>query len=370
MHAGSNITLPGDYHKFLDSTELLSANYYRFSRPPVQFGRVFRNELLNADNIDIYLNANVSRIDLHESGENVAGVKFSTFSGLQHTVRAKYYILATGAVENARLLLLSDDIQQKGVGNKHDNVGRYFMEHAEYDNTGNCMLYETSDLFDWHKLREKDGRLFEPVLCLTPKAQEKYKLLNAAIQLYPYSDNEVSREFRKYHQLFSAFDAMRRGTNQQNQDLTAIRISIKSELEPRRDSRVELSSDVDELGLRKAQLTYTVSVLNSRTVENCFTLLSNELTRLSKGRVEVFFDPDDVEKTYQYGSHHMGSTRMGSDPKTSVVDKNCRVHGVDNLYVAGSSVFPTSGYATPTFTIVALALRLSDHVSARMNANA
>ena len=194
LKQASGISLPNNYHQILNDTDFIFTNFYRFSRPPVQFGKVYRKELLDAANINIYLNANVSRINLNESGERVTELLFSTFVGVEHLVRAKSYILATGAIENARLLLLSDNIQQTGIGNQYDNVGRYFMEHAEYENTSNCMVFESSELFDWHKLREKDGRFFLPVLCPTPKAQEKYEILNAAIELDPYADQSLSKE--------------------------------------------------------------------------------------------------------------------------------------------------------------------------------
>jgi choline dehydrogenase-like flavoprotein len=88
-------------------------------------------------------------------------------------------------------------------------------------------------------------------------------------------------------------------------------------------------------------------------------LLDEALRGAGIGRVDGAFGEERPEAMFVGNSHHMGTTRMSTDPARGVVDPSGRVHGVPNLYVAGSSVFPTSGYANPTLTIVALAIRLA-----------
>jgi choline dehydrogenase-like flavoprotein len=88
--------------------------------------------------------------------------------------------------------------------------------------------------------------------------------------------------------------------------------------------------------------------------------LGATFAREGKGRLRI--DNDAVFRDFTCGGHTMGTTRMGNDPASSVVDENCRVHGFGNLFLAGSSVFTTGGYANPTLTIVALAMRLGDHL--------
>ncbi len=328
----------------------------------MRFGKSFRDELLKASNIDIFLNANVSHIQLDETGVNVKDIRFSSYNKIEHTLSSKCFLICSGGVENSRLLLLSDDIHSSGIGNRHDNVGRYFMEHSEFYNTGNIMAFEDENLFDWDLIKENDGKSFLPVLSPTLKTQEKLGILNAYIELHQYSRNEISNRFRDYHKLFSSIYSLRGQDGQGRDNFSALRISIKSEMEPKRENRVFLSKNVDEMGLRKAQLMFTVSGQNIKTIESCFNTLSKELSKSSKGKIEVHFDSSDAGNLYRYGNHHMGGTRMGNDLRTSVVDKNCKVHGISNLYISGSSVFPTSGCATPTLTIVALALRLGDHI--------
>ena len=108
--------------------------------PPTRFARRYRAELAAASDARVYLHANVIGIDANEAGSGVARVRVSTLSGKQIEVRASHYVLATGGVENARLLLISDGVQQNGLGNDHDLVGRYFMEHPHKEDAGAVVL--------------------------------------------------------------------------------------------------------------------------------------------------------------------------------------------------------------------------------------
>jgi choline dehydrogenase-like flavoprotein len=145
--------------------------------------------------------------------------------------------------------------------------------------------------------------------------------------------------------------------------LEALALSTRFEPVPNRDSRLFLIRERDALGMRKVQLDWRLSDLDRHSVRRTLEILAVQMGRIGLGRLRVLFDeegpwPDDLAG----GWHHMGTTRMSSSAKEGVVDKNCRVHGMSNLYVAGSSVFPTAGSGTPTLTIVALALRLAQHL--------
>ena len=157
-------------------------------------------------------------------------------------------------------------------------------------------------------------------------------------------------------------------------------IEIRIEQAPDAGNRVVLSPDRDSLGMRRAELIWRMSQLDLRTVEEALNITALELGASASGRVKGlngnyvqatrFFDRNaafagDRDAQLVLWHHHMGTTRMHSSEKRGVVDANCQVHGVNNLFIAGSSVFPTSGSANPTLTIIALALRLADHVSLR-----
>jgi len=132
---------------------------------------------------------------------------------------------------------------------------------------------------------------------------------------------------------------------------------------PNRASRVTLGAERDVLGVNKLVVDWRVGEAERRTVVQLHEAIGRAVERAGIGAMEVGADdPDDMHFTD--ASHHMGTTRMGDDPKAAVVDHNCRMHGVRNLYIAGSSVFPTSGHANPTLTIIALTLRLAEHLKA------
>ena len=137
---------------------------------------------------------------------------------------------------------------------------------------------------------------------------------------------------------------------------------------PNPDSRIGLGKDLDVFGLRKVTVDWQLTAEDKRGMATGNRLLGAELGRAGFGRLQSTVPEDDSEwpSDMRGDQHHMGTTRMQRDPSMGVVDENCRVHGVANLYVAGSSVFPTSGTFNPTLTIVALALRLADHIKERL----
>ena len=129
------------------------------------------------------------------------------------------------------------------------------------------------------------------------------------------------------------------------------------------DSRVTLSDQRDVLGLRRIRLDWRLSTHDRHSIIEHIRSLALEIGALGIGRMFIDVgDPDGWPEIVRGGAHHMGTTRMHDDPHKGVVDRNCRLHGCDNLYVIGGSVFPTSGAANPTLTIVALTLRLADHL--------
>jgi len=148
----------------------------------------------------------------------------------------------------------------------------------------------------------------------------------------------------------------------------SVQLQVRIEQEPNPDSRVTLADSTDAFGQRRAHLHWTMSERERRTMRIAAETFDRELRRLKMGRLEMapwltvpeLRWPDDLVG----GHHHMGTTRMSTDPRTGVVNANQRAHAVDNLYITGSSVFPTAGYANPTMTVLALALRLGEHLRA------
>jgi choline dehydrogenase-like flavoprotein len=153
-------------------------------------------------------------------------------------------------------------------------------------------------------------------------------------------------------------------------------LSVRAEQAPNPASRVRLTDERDALGMPKLALDWRFSELDKRTLRVVAEQLGADLAAAGAGRVEVEewlrddavpWKTDPLIGNHPIGGfHHMGTTRMANDPRRGVVDADCRVHGVENLFIAGSSVFPTSGWANPTLTILALALRLADHLQTKV----
>jgi choline dehydrogenase-like flavoprotein len=141
-----------------------------------------------------------------------------------------------------------------------------------------------------------------------------------------------------------------------------IELMVMTEQVPNPDSRITLSSQRDRFGQPRARLDWQLTDDDYRTIEVGQRTIDEELRSAGIGRLEGKYADESPRPTLTGGWHHLGTTRMHDDPKQGVVDANCKVHGIRNLFIAGSSVFPTGGYANPTLTLVALAARLADHL--------
>jgi choline dehydrogenase-like flavoprotein len=153
-----------------------------------------------------------------------------------------------------------------------------------------------------------------------------------------------------------------------NTPIDHVRLSTRIDPVPNPDSRVTLGSERDPLGLPRIEFHWQLSPLDKHSVRRTLEIIGAELGRAGLGRLQILINDDDTTwtKDTRGGWHHMGTTRMSDDPKRGVVDRNCQVHGISNLFIAGSSVFPTAGSGTPTMLLVSLALRLADHIKGLM----
>jgi choline dehydrogenase-like flavoprotein len=135
-------------------------------------------------------------------------------------------------------------------------------------------------------------------------------------------------------------------------------IEAETEQHPNPESRVSLDPQVRDLfGDPVPHLNLAFSDFDRRTHQRARDIVQQLLS--AAGARDIVVDP--ISST-SFGAHHMGTCRMADDPDKGVVDRNCQVHGISNLFVVGGSVFPTSGALQPSLTIAALALRLADHL--------
>jgi choline dehydrogenase-like flavoprotein len=367
---------------------------------PTDFAKAYRSELEAAANVEILLNANVLEIEPDAGLRQARAVAVRTFAGSDFRVRARAIVLACGGIENARLLLASNRVARAGLGNQHDLVGRFFMDHP-YLTTGYLDPADPADArglhvidsfkrVGWEQRAHLGFALAEGVLrrerlngCsayfirrlrsetapeyFSPGGKSLAHLRDFLIDKVP--DKQLGR-----HLANLALGCREVGITLARRAADLVRpkqclaLRIIPEATPRPDSRVMLSDERDELEMPRVRVDWRLNPEDRRGLERLRAALKSAVR--DRGLGTLVDDPSDDETGWPPsmagGKHHIGTTRMHADPKQGVVDPDCRIHGLANLYVAGSSVFPTSGYANPTLTIVALALRLADHLKVRL----
>lgn len=395
--ATSDALMSADEKALADGTTLLP-NAALWARKPMRFGRSYRR-LFRGGNQDLCVNANATELRLGDSGRHVETMTAKNLSGNEITVRARTFVLAAGGLENARLLLASRRTRSNGIGNEHDLVGRYYMDHPR-SVFGRVRLDRPVDLSTVLGIPLRDGKV-QLGLALPEEAQRRHGVVNSYISLEPEMSSFTEAQYRT--SISVAKVLLRRGHAGSRTDLSAMRLGdikdliymltpkeilphsiyralvlLKRRLRgnlargaltivnyceqlPDRDSRVTLGREKDRLGMNRLSLDWRVGPEVRDSIVQLHRALDARLRESGIGAVETVADDYDAIE-FTDASHHMGTTRMSHDPGRGVVDADCRVHGVDNLYVTGSSVFPTCGNANPTWTIVALALRLGDHL--------
>ncbi|MEQ1759361.1 MAG: GMC family oxidoreductase [Vicinamibacterales bacterium] len=363
-----------------------------------RFGTIFRKDIESAANVTTYLNANVVEIDTDETGQTVTALKLACIDGPRFTIVPKVCILAAGGLENPRLLLVSDRVQKAGLGNQHDLVGRFFLEHPRFE--AGTFYPVNSDagemLYGPHKLL--DGTAIKSYFGLTPGCARAEEIVDVQLRMerlydpaYKRSRNSVGfNVFRRMVQqikagevpeslgssiatVFSDIDNVALATYMtafKKGLIGPMRLTARVDPTPNPDSRVTLIDQRDELGVRRVQLDWRLTPQDKRSARRVVELFAQAVGKSGLGRVHIGFEDDGSAAQWPPslagGYHHMGTTRMSDDPKQGVVDRDCRVHGMSNLWVAGSSVFPTAGSGTPTMMIITLALRLAEDVKKRM----
>jgi choline dehydrogenase-like flavoprotein len=299
-------------------------------------------------NVRIVLHGVATRLVPDENRSRIVSLTARSLGGNHFVARARIFVLACGGLENPRLLLLSRDSNGHTVGNPHDTVGRFYMNHPRGENVARLYLRSSIRSALGRSLTEhRDVRSGQTVqFSVRPDAglQRREQLLNACSFFYPQPILERLR-------------AGRRLINRQFMVIDQV------EQAPDRASRVTLSDRPDPYGDPQLRLDWRIGEETTRTLRRLHELLNMRFNAAGFGTLESSLTNDPpCDPDYTDASHAMGATRMSDNPRHGVVDADCRVHGVANLFIAGSSVFPTGGQAPPTLTIVCLALRLADHL--------
>lgn len=345
-----------------------------------RFGNLYKDAIVNAKNIHLYTYANAVDLGANENVSEINEVTVKNHAGKAHTVKAKHFILACGTIQNARMLLASNRQAKNGLGNDTDNVGRYFMEHLEIASAELWLLKPfPTDLYSWDYGVTKASA----ELAFTERTQREFQILNGTASLLPLAvgrnqsprmetwQNEDPR--KGMDQMMENWQAAEAKAAKENTGSIsrAYQLNTRIEQAPNPDSRITLSSEKDALGVPRANLHWQLGDLDKNSIRTIYHILGQQIGIAGIGRVKLMEYLRDVnDPTWPEGTnggwHHMGTTRMSTDPNSGVVDANCKVHGISNLYIAGAACYATSGAPNPTLTLVALSLRLSDYLKDKM----
>ncbi len=391
-----------------DSDAFSTNTLERFSCP-TDFGSRYRRRLERGP-ARVLFNANLVGLSTAADGRLAGPATVRTLAGNHFTVQARAYVLAAGGLEVARLLLASPGASGRGLGNARDVVGRYYMSHIA-GTMGTADLSRASSV--WHGYEISDEGIYcRRRLALRPQAQRALQAGNFIARLHhpripdpghgsgilsalylarpivPYEyakrlyGDEPGRGATLAHLRNVVLDApgtaaflwnwLRRRTLAERKFPSIVMrpknlrfsLDFHAEQEPNPSSRVKLGQGVDALGMPRIDVDWRYTERDVQTVRAALAALAQAFRQTGVGSFD--YEPNQVEAEMTrygaYGGHHLGTARMGADPADSVVDAQCRLHETDNVYIASAAVFPTSSQANPTLTVVALALRLADHL--------
>ncbi len=385
----------------------------RFSCP-TDFGRRYGPALRDKANVRVLLHATVTKLRCSRDGSRVERLDLRNSRGTAFAVEADQVVLATGGMETPRLLLLSDDVHVRGIGNEHDLVGRFYMSHIA-GTVGQLRVNGPRNSV-WHGYDiAPDGTYCRRRLALRPDFQARLGTGNIVFRLHhpritdpahrtgPLSSIYLAQKFIRYEYAKrltgdvqgTSLPWLRHFVNAATDPVSTVRflahwlrdrtladrkfpsvivrprtnlfsLDFHAEQVPNPVSRIGLGSGTDRFGSRQVRVDWRYTPQDVHTVSRAFQLLRDDFAAQGTGTLDLAPGEPDISAVVRrdgaYGGHHIGTTRMASSAASGVVDANCKVFGINNLYIAGSAVFPTSGQANPTLTIVALALRLAEHL--------
>ena len=402
---------------------LATTKMFQFG-PSSTFTEVHREQLRRSTNVTVMLKATALDLDVGADGVTVSRVRIGSLSGNRFDVRAKIVILAVGGHEAPRLLLLSNRVHRDGLGNRHGNVGRYLMDHQAVSsgclNPPDPSIIATLGLYD---TRIVDGSRVTAKVVLTEETMRREHLLNICAALYPrthcrksllrsvfpagpqfrspaieaaaaikrafaqggFPDRPLSRlaqiatglddllyfqDRRRYaRRAHRTFHFDRGGwSSMPSPGSTFSRLEVvhMTEQAPDPTNRIVLGEARDPFGRRRLAIHWRLNDIDIESIRRAQSIFADAFSSVGLGPLELVLDRG-APKFFKLSLHHpMGTTRMHADPRHGVVDADCRVHGLPNLYIASSAVFTTGGFANPTLTIVALAIRVADTAKQRL----
>lgn len=327
--------------------------------PPVRFGDKYLDEAETSETLRVVLNTAVTNMTPQDGRIRSATVQ--TMGDEAWAIEADFFVLCAGGIENSRLLLWFNEQNDRKFIANHDIIGRYWMEHPTVSTAEVAVDGAREDIFE-------DGQAY---LALSGAYEKALGVLNTSFDI-----DIQAYKGKKALMADLLCVAPKLGQWIMGDEKTLVcgsRVHVQWEQAPDPENRVALGDERDALGIPKVELYWRKTAQDRKTVTSSTLALAEEFAELDIGRVRLFDWIEDESLPIPVDNvmaswHHMGGTRMSASPETGVVNADLRVHDLDNLYIGGSSVFPTGGYANPTLTIVQLSLRLAEHLRSRMEA--
>ena len=376
----------------LGGTKDIKYTIHYTEKLPLNFNtNLYKEELGKSKNVHILLNANAYELILENSCNKVEKLIIKTLEGKKYSVVARVFILACGGLENARLLLASNKQITTGIGNNNDLVGRFYMDHpkGKLGIVKPLSSYSLPNIFFGSKKEDKSYRVG---FSLSEVKQRELRTLNHNFYLKPVYDRQINLVIstltnfkiaiskRQLARLMFATKVLLKNfvfvckfiiktlINKPINKICHYEITHYLEQSPNYESRLFLGEEVDKLDMKKIIIDWKLSSIDKESFKRFINQIQKVFSEIGLGSLIIDKNYYDL-KFVRDASHHMGTTRMGNTPDDGVVDLNCKVFGIDNLYIAGSSVFPTGGNANPTYTILALSRRLCRHLEKNVLTN-
>lgn len=377
----------------------------------------YRSRLEQSPNILLCVGKTVTGIQLDMSGQAVSCLKIrSSQGGTMETQKARFYVLAGGGVRTTHLLLALQRTFPQLCGGDKGPLGRYYMGHIAgeiativFNNPTDSQEFVfrpvAKKVYSLRRIKireevQKRESLLNTAFMLRNPAIADHRHMNGALSLInlclsnPLAGKRFSRrlsstfamptEPQRLKHLGNAVRAPLRTVKDIKAILqqflqetkipvlignTAGRYTLRYHAEqiPNPESRIRLADQFDRYGEPTLKIDFRFTDQDGQSVLRAHEMLDQELRMTGRGYLDYWYPFKErlaaIMDIATDGYHQAGTTRMKADPSEGVVDSTCRVHDICNLYIASSSVFPTTGSANPTFPIVAFALRLAAHIS-------
>lgn len=336
-----------------------------FGNSAVNFGKEYKNKIINSKFISLILNI---QFEYFKGNSSVVEEIICQTSNLKKiSIKSKIFILACGGIENSRLLLWTRN--RSNLNLKNLPIGNYWMDHPFVKNlatikSNNRQIQSLlqNDYVSHTGFLEWGNKTFS----LAPKKNfiKKNKILNAGLFITIHKHNNYYPKDILKNLICNSYKLSKFIEKiTKKRILSGATISASWEQDPLFENRISLDNKKDQFGIPISVLNYKKNAIIKKTILDCLDEIDLYLKNNNSGKVEINNKFNNYEDYLtDAGYHHLGGTRMGENINNSVIDSNMKVHNLSNLFIAGSSSFPSGGHANPTLTIIQLSLRLAEHL--------